>query len=109
MKVRVHDQAGAEDGVISDHDRAGGHQPGAVDFDPVTDLDSGLRAKSEQSGPPRRIADGNIAPDDDPASAADSQPQWSAEPWSKSMARIAKAQIQAAEAHADRGSAREGI
>src|SRR5205823_14259508 len=93
VKVRVDDQARPEDGVLADHNRAGGHQPGAVDFDPVTDLDAGVRAKGEQGGAARRIADGYIGPEGDPAPATDMQPQRAAESWSESMSGIAMGKV----------------
>src|SRR5207247_9559165 len=74
VKVRVHDQAWAEDRILADDDRAGGHQAGAVDFDPVADLASGVSANGQQGGAARRIADGNIEPDDAPPPAGGPEP-----------------------------------
>src|SRR5207237_8470528 len=86
-------------GIVADGNGAGGHQPGAVDFDPVTDFDARVAAKAEDGGPAGAIAHHNVSPEDHPSRAADAQPGGTVEPRTEGMPGVAEAKVQGAEAH----------
>src|SRR5207244_8872739 len=97
------------DGVVVDHDRAGRHQAGTVDVDPVADVDPGFGAEGEQRGSARLIPDPDIAAKADPAASPDAQPPRPPKAGAEGMAGGKAAAVHGAHGYAAGGAARERI
>ncbi len=89
VEVGVEEQAWTEDGILLDHDLGGRHQAGAIDLDPIADLDPGIRAVGQEGATPRSIGDMDITPEPHSPFAPDPQPQRTAKPWTEAMPAIA--------------------
>src|SRR5436190_1064626 len=91
VKVRIHQQTGAEDGVVAHHDGAGRHQAGAVDFHAVANVDARVPAKGEQGGAAGGVAHHHVTTEGNPAPASDAQPPRARKAGPERVARIPQA------------------
>src|SRR4029077_17687611 len=107
-KVVTPQRARAEDGFVVHDDRAGRHEAGAVDLHTVSDVDSRVGTEREQRGLAGRTPDAHVTTEADAPAPADAQSPRARKARPEGMARITQAQVQRAEAHRGRGSAREG-
>jgi hypothetical protein len=100
MEIGVDDQAGSKNRIVADDDGACRHQSGAIDLDPVADLDACLGAEGQQRRSARRVADPNILTEDHLAGTANPEAGRGDQAGSKAHSWIAQAQVGGAQAHA---------